>query len=107
LYFVALTVELHVVIVMDFNCSFLVDPSRVTGEDGLMLEKAQVDSVCALGKTAVLQLAQEVLDAVCAKESLDALPHRMARIARRTFECARDRGVEDPLAVAGGKIDLV
>lgn len=82
------------------------DPTRVTGSDGLMLDKAQSDPICALGKRAVLQLAQDVLDAVCSKESLEALPNRMARIARRTFECARDRGVEDPLAVAGGYLWL-
>jgi hypothetical protein len=67
-----------------------------------LVSEGLVDTVLDIGKTAVLELAQEVLTAVCSKSSLLALPASMCRIAAKTFECAAARGHEDPLAVAGG-----
>lgn len=75
-----------------------VDPTRMPAG----LAPPQTASTIELGKGAVLALAQDVLDAACSQESLASLPDCMQRVVRKTFECARERGAEDPLAVAGG-----
>lgn len=73
-----------------------VDPSKVpvVGESA--------SAMLALGAQAVRDLATRVLRAVCSPHSLRSLPPDMCRVAAKTFQAARDRGVEDPLAVAGG-----
>ena len=85
------------------DCAFYeVDPSRVEIMLGPKASSEEVEVVCEVGKEAVLKLANSILKAVCSKESVESLPTTMRRFARRTYIASHERGVEDPLAVAGG-----
>ncbi len=88
-------------VLSDVAC-YEVDPSKVQVLLGPGAKTEEIESVCALGKESVLQLADSILAAVCCDHSLKTLPMSMRVIAAKTLHCAQQRGVEDALAVAGG-----